>query len=91
MPQPPGLQVLPEGPRDQRCPVVRQQLRAVFGRDPIHSRRFARQLHHLAESIRAQGGLKPPGQDLPAKIVQHRDQVVPPPPFHQKVRSYNFV
>ena len=66
----------PKGSEIRATPLSENSF-AVFGRNPIRSRRLARQLHHLAESIRVQGGLRSPRQDLPAVVVQHRDQVVP--------------
>ena len=86
MADPLGLQVVAEGLRDQRRPVVRQKLRAVFFENLVHPCDFARQFHDLAERVRIQRVLELLRQDPAAEIVQHRDQVIPAPVIDQQVR-----
>lgn len=55
----------------------------MFLGKPVYAGRFTGEFYDFAECICVHAGLEEPGQDLAAKIIKHRDLVVPSPVLDQ--------
>ena len=80
-----GLQRLTKVLGDQSRSTIRHQPGPIRQRCLFHTRSLTSRLDDLGEVSSTHGGLKSPGQDLPAKVIQYRDQMVPAPVLDQKI------
>jgi hypothetical protein len=80
-----GLQILTKVLGDQSRSTIRHQPGPIRQRCLFHTRSLTSRLDDLGEVSSTHGGLKSPGQDLPAKVIQDRDQIVPAPVLDQQI------
>jgi len=80
-----GLQRLTKVLGDQSRSTIRHQPGPIRQRCLFHTRSLTSRLDDLGEVSSTHGGLKSPGQDLPAKVIQDRDQIVPAPVLDQQI------
>ena len=80
-----GLQILTKVLGDQSWSTIRHQPEPIRQRCLFHTRSLTSRLDDLGEVSSTHGGLKSPGQDLPAKVIQDRDQIVPAPVLDQQI------